>query len=193
MQTKIMNFNKILFGKHVGHRYNRDMDKTTIDNQKVQPDQKTGKKPTTKQLELLYVLNPFRRKNKVTYAVAAVLLGISISCVGKRMSNFKRSCPVLHANFDKVRYPDKYREKRVVHKTGCIDCGTDVPVNQRLCFRCWKIRDKKYNPNDYNQDTMFPANGKTKSTILWDKWADNDYYHSPNEQRSSSRASRRGY
>jgi len=181
-----MNFSHILLGKHVSHKYNRDMRDATIDNLKVQPDPKTGKIPTTKQMQLLYVLNPYWRKNKVTYAVAAKLLGISISCVGKRMNCFKRRCPELHKNFDVARYPDKYREKRVFHKTGCVDCGTDVPENQRLCFRCWRARDRKYNPNDYKKDPMFPANGATKSTILWDKWEDNDY-HWNNQARSLRR------
>ena len=166
------------------------MDETTIDNQKVRPDQKTSKKPTVKQRQLLYVLNPFRRKNKVTYAVAAKLLGISISSCGQRMNRFKRRCPELHKNFDKARYPDKYREIRVVHKTGCVDCGEDVPENQRLCFRCWRIRDRKYNPNVYKQDSMFPANGATKSTIEWDKWEDNDYAFGNNHSRWDGR---RGY
>lgn len=162
------------------------MEQTTINNLKVRPDQKTGKLPTTKQLQLLYVLNPFRRKKKVTYAVAAELLGITISCVGKRMGNFKRRCPELHKNFDMARYPDKYREVRHVHKTGCVDCGTAVPENQRLCFRCWRIRDRKYNPNNYKQDKMFPLNGRTCSTIDWDKWEDNDYHHN-NQCRPSRR------
>jgi hypothetical protein len=152
------------------------MDKITIDNLKVRPDQKTGKKPTTKQLQLLCVLNPFRRRRKVTYAEAAALLGISVSSVNGRMSNFKHRCPELHKNFDVVRYPKKYREVRHVHKTGCVDCGTPVPENQKLCFGCWRIRDRKYNPHIYKQDKMFPKNGRTCSTIDWDKWEDNDYH-----------------
>lgn len=153
------------------------MEQSTIDNLKVRPDQKTGKRPTVKQLQLLYVLNPFRRKKKVIFKVAAILLGITDTAVASRMRGFQKRCPILYGNYCVARYPRKRkRPKKVIHETGCQDCGTDILENQQLCFRCWKIRDRKSNPNNYKQDTMFPANGATKSSIDWDKWSDNDYH-----------------
>ena len=90
-----------MLGKHVGHRYNKGMDKTTIDNLKVQPDQKTGKKATKKQMELLLILNPFEFNR--TYADAAEILGVSESNIQTRMSEFKKRCPAAYEKFMKVK------------------------------------------------------------------------------------------
>lgn len=187
MRIKIVEFFQIFLVDNPNHRYNKVMSEITINNLMVRPDPKTGKLPTTKQLQLLLVLNPFRRKKKVTYKQAAILLGITDCAVASRMRGFQKRCPILYANYCVARYPRKHkRPKKVIHEAGCPDCGCDIPDNQEFCFRCWRTRDRKYNPNNYKQDSMFPANGVTKNTINWDKWEDNDY-HCQNRARSLRR------
>ena len=59
-------------------------------------------KPTRKQLELLLVLNPFNCE-RVNYHEAADIIGISESCVKKRMHRFKKRCPEAYWKFRALR------------------------------------------------------------------------------------------
>lgn len=44
-------------------------------------------------------------------------------------------------------------------------CGIKIPVNQDECYGCWRRKDRKKNPKLYEKDRMFPANGRTPSTV----------------------------
>jgi len=59
-------------------------------------------RPTTKQLELLQVLNPYK-EIKVTYDMAAGILGISINGVKGRMRRLKKRCPDVYWKFNQLR------------------------------------------------------------------------------------------
>ena len=166
----MQNFN-FFVDKNRGLEYNVVMENKDIDILTVNPDPITGKLPTKKQLEVLTLLNPLKypgMKNKEV----GLLLGISAKAAQDRMSTLKKRCPDIYDKFRKLRFEKKEVKHR--YKTGCKDCGTDIPYGQDICFRCWRSRDKKLNPKAYKQDRMFPANGPTKSTIDWDKWEDND-------------------
>ena len=44
-------------------------------------------------------------------------------------------------------------------------CGVCILVGQDACYGCWRIKDRKKNPKNYRRDLMYPANGRTPSTI----------------------------
>lgn len=44
-------------------------------------------------------------------------------------------------------------------------CGIKIPVGQDECYACWRRKDRKKNPELYEKDRMFPANGRTLSTV----------------------------
>lgn len=131
---------------------------------KVKPDQTTGKIPTKKQLEVIMLVNPFRAKS-VKYADAAKILGITVSAVKERMTSLRKRCPQIWESFRKERFKDRVTHQPTKYTTGCVGCGCDLPDGQDTCYRCWREQDRKYNPDLYRKDKMFPANGKTMSKI----------------------------
>lgn len=159
--------------------YNKSMDTLRTDNLRVRPDPKTGKLPTQKQLDVLRALNPFCSGKKPTSKEAASALGISVAALKTRLATFRKRCPILSQRFRLARFPKKreYLQKIYSEPGRCCYCGRDIPEKQDICFRCWRKRDRKLNPDNYKKDPMFPTNGVTKSTIDWDKWEDNDYLY----------------
>ena len=127
------------------------------------PDQRTGKVPTEKQLEVLICLNPLKNKGK-TYGDVAAELGITVEAIKSRMKGLKIRCPVIYQTFRNVRFKKK---RKKIFDVGCHHCGCELPKGQDMCFRCWRIEDRKKNPRNYDKDHMFPANGKTKSKLDW--------------------------
>jgi len=57
--------------------------------------------PTKKQLELLQVLNPYKRK--MVYWEAAEILGVGLQAVKDRMFRLKRRCPEVYRNFKQLQ------------------------------------------------------------------------------------------
>ena len=139
------------------------MDTNNTYTRRVLPDQRTGKLPTDKQLEVLLCLNPIKNKVK-TYREVADELGITINSVKSRMKGLKLKCPTIYKNFRKIRFKKRKKRKKI-YKTGCRHCGCDLPTGQDMCFRCWRKNDRKENPQNYQQHWMFPANGKTVSKV----------------------------
>ena len=53
--------------------------------------------------------------------------------------------------------------------------GIDIPDNQASCYGCWRRKDRKKNPELYEKDRMFPANGPTPNTVDFIRtWRDVD-------------------
>lgn len=130
----------------------------------VKPDQITGKLPTKKQLEVMVLINPFRAKS-VKYSDVAKMLGITTLAVKERMKTLSKQCPQIWQAFRRERFKDRVNHLPKKHTTGCVGCGCIVPENQEMCYRCWREIDRKYNPELYKKDSMFPANGKTVSKL----------------------------
>lgn len=151
--------------------YNNSME--NIDNYilKVKPDLITGKLPTKKQLEVMLICNPFRAKH-VKYSDAAKLLGINKRAIQDRMTSLHKRCPQIWESFRKERFKDRVNHYPKKFDTGCVDCGCEVPKGQDLCYSCWRRRDREANPELYQKDRMFPANGKTWNKIDMDKFDD---------------------
>lgn len=147
----------------LSYRYNRVMETNDTYTRRVLPDQRTGKLPTAKQLEVLMCLNPLKYKGK-TYSDVAIELGITVHTVKGRMRGLKVRCPVIYQTFRNVRFK-KRKARQKIFDVGCRHCGCDVPIGQDLCFGCWRAKDKSANPIPYKKDRMFPANGKTKSKL----------------------------
>lgn len=61
------------------------------------------KEPTTKQLDMLKALNPFRIDANDTFAEAAKELGVAEAAIKLRMQNLKQRCPEVYENFRKLR------------------------------------------------------------------------------------------
>lgn len=68
---------------------------------KIKTDDETGLLPTERQVEILFLLNPFRFDR--TYKDAAEILGISVWAIQKQMSNLKKRCPAIYKRFKKLR------------------------------------------------------------------------------------------
>jgi len=139
--------------------------------------------PTKRQMEILLILNPFEYNRN--YKDAAEILGVSESCVKNQMFKLKKQCPVIYEKFRKIKLVmekelnysiyqpvipfSSFRKER--HKTSMstrdkpCKCGIKIPEGQDECYMCWRRKDKKKNPKLYEKDRMFPANGRTPSTI----------------------------
>ena len=139
--------------------------------------------PTKRQLEILLALNPFEFSR--TYKDAAVVLGISESCVRHQMSRLKKQCPVIYESFRKVKlvmkselnysiyqpvipfssFNKEHLKAGVSTRSKLCKCGIRIPVDQGSCYMCWRRKDRKKNSKLYEKDRMFPTNGPTPGTI----------------------------
>lgn len=94
-------------------------------------DEISGKRPTDRQLAVLFALNPFLKKT--TYNDAAETLGISRAAVQHRMSNLKKRCPSMYQKFMELRkiFNDRNYRKKVSNPMLISDLCNE---EQNECF-----------------------------------------------------------
>lgn len=86
--------------------------------------------PTEKQLELLLILNPY--KKRTAYKQAAKELGINVSAVQKRMDNLKKRCPEIYKKFMLIKKDFNKKPIFCSYGKGENKHGMILPTKTRL-------------------------------------------------------------